>query len=105
MRALRNRRDDLADVHAVLDDGVAGLVVAQRNLVADGNVVLRLDLDFLVLVHDPADKRLAGLDALHYDDAYAVALVVHDEMNHCGSPLRLDWSAESRPGREPGSTI
>jgi len=32
---------------------------------------------------------LAGLDALDHDDADAIALVMHDEMNHCGSPLGL----------------
>ena len=38
--------------------------------------------DFLVVLHDPADQLLARLHALDDDDADAVALLVHHEMNH-----------------------
>src|SRR5262245_53226084 len=84
--ALGDRRHDLADVDAVLDDGVARLVVLQSQLVADRDVALRDDADVLVVFHDPAGQLLAGLDPLDHDDAYAVALLVHYEMDHCGTP-------------------
>src|SRR3989442_4927094 len=71
-----------SDVDAVLDDRVALAIVLQRELVADGNVVPRHDLEVLVVFHDPAGEMLAGLDAFHDDDADAVALLVHHQMNH-----------------------
>src|SRR3954467_908556 len=80
--ALGDRLHDFADIDPVLDDAIALAVVAQRELVADGNVVLRHDFDIPVLFHDPAVDMLAGLDALHDDDADAVAFLVHHEMNH-----------------------
>jgi hypothetical protein len=41
-----------------------------------GIVGLRLDGEVLVLVHDPAGQLVAGLHALHHDDADRVVLVV-----------------------------
>src|SRR4051812_48032205 len=82
MLAAGNRPHHFADVDAVLDDGVALAVVAQRELVADGNVVLRHDFEVLVLFHDPSVDMLPGLHSLDDDDADAIALLVHHEMNH-----------------------
>src|SRR5687767_8881862 len=87
MLALRNGLHHLADVHAVLDYGVARLVVAQRDLVADRDVALRLHFDVFVVFHDPAGERLPGLHALDHDDANAVAFLVHHEMNHSAAIL------------------
>src|SRR5215510_2747986 len=72
----------LADVEPVLDDGVALIDGLRGDLVADGDVRERLDLDGRVVLHHPADELLAGLDAL--DDGYAdaVLLVVNEKMNH-----------------------
>src|SRR5260221_3193560 len=80
--ALADRLHHFADVDAVLDHRVAHLVIAQRQLVAHRNVALRGDLEVLVVLHDPALERLAGLDAFHHDDADAVAFLVDNEMNH-----------------------
>jgi hypothetical protein len=81
--ALGDGLHHLADVDAVLDDGVALSIVLQRDLVADRDVVLRDDLDLLVIFHDPAGEVLAGLDPFDDDDTDAVAFLVHHEMNHC----------------------
>src|SRR5690348_8027919 len=71
-----------SDVDAVLDDGVAFAIVAQRELVADGDVVPRHHLDVLVVFHDPASEMLAGLYSFHDDDTNAVAFLVHHKMDH-----------------------
>jgi hypothetical protein len=83
MFALADRLHHLANVDAVLDDGVARLVIAQRDLVADRDVALGADFDVLVVLHDPAVERLAGLHSLDDDDADTVAFFVHHEMDHC----------------------
>src|SRR5882757_8146867 len=77
-----DRCDRAADIDAVLDHGVVLLQRFDGELVADRNVGDRLDLDLLVLVHDPADHVLALLNTLDHDDAHGVALVVHHEVNH-----------------------
>src|SRR5262245_11384909 len=84
MLSLLDRRDDFADVDAVLDHAVAGLVILERDLVPDRDIALRLDLDVLVVFHDPAGELLACLDAFDDDDADAVAFFVDNEMNHRG---------------------
>src|SRR6266853_1037641 len=71
-----------ADVHAVFDHGVAALELADRELVAYGDVALRPDLDLPVLVHDPSVQLLPRLHALHDDHPDGVVLIVHHEMNH-----------------------
>src|SRR6266481_9458321 len=75
-------RNGAPDVHAVLDYGVVALELSDRELVADGDIVLRTDLDVLVLVHDPADQLLPCLHALDDDHSDGVVFVVHYEMNH-----------------------
>src|SRR3954470_19007971 len=87
MLAHLDRRDRLADVDAVLDHGRAARERPDGQLVADGNVALGLDLEVLVLVHDPAIELLAGLHALDHDDADRVVLVVDHEMDHCRAPV------------------
>src|SRR5512139_320882 len=82
-----NVLDGLPDIHAVLDDRVAGLDALDRQLVADRDVRLRVELDHLVLVHDPAVEAGAGLQALHHHNTHAVALVMDDEVDrHRASP-------------------
>ena len=83
MLAGLDRRHHLAHVDAVLDDGVAHRHVAQRDLVADRDVLPGVDHHGLVLVHDPAVERHAGLHAFHDDHGHGVARVVQYEMNHC----------------------
>src|SRR6185436_10665650 len=87
MLAFADRLHHLADIDAVLDHGVAGLVVPERDLVADRDVALRRDLEVLVVFHDPAGERLAGLDAFHHHDAYTIAFFMHHEMDHRGAIL------------------
>src|SRR2546423_6615279 len=105
MLAPGDRSHHFADVDAVLDDRVALAVVAQRELVADGNVVLRHDFEVLVLFHDPAVDMLPGLHAFHDDDADAVALLVHHEMNHAlpAKTKGLFYAHARRPPLPAGS--
>src|SRR6266851_213966 len=77
-------RNGAPDVHAVLDHGVVALELSDRELVADGDIVLRMDLDVLVLVHDPAGQLLPRLHALDDDHSDGVVFIVHYEMNHRG---------------------
>jgi hypothetical protein len=80
-----------ADVHAVLDDRLALLDGPDRQLVADRDVRLRVELDHLVLVHDPAGELRAGPQALHDHHADRIALVVDDEVDRhraASSPAR-----------------
>src|SRR5665647_618803 len=44
----------LANIDAVLDDGIAFFHRLDGKFVPDRNVAGRLELDFLVLIHDPA---------------------------------------------------
>src|ERR1041385_5065884 len=94
--ALGGRLHHFADVDAVLDDGLALAVVLKRELVADGNVVPRHDLDIFVVFHDPASEMLTSLDAFHDDDADAVAFLVHHKMDHA-----LTWGRKAYSIRMP----
>src|SRR6516225_9518610 len=67
-------------VVAVFQDGIAGLDVLERDLVAERYRVKRFELDRLVGFHDPARHLLAGLDALDHHNANRVGLVVDNEM-------------------------
>src|SRR4051812_2102548 len=90
MLPLGDGSDHLADVDPVLDDRVAGAVVLERHLVADRNIARRRDGDVLVVFHDPAVERLTGSYAFDDDDADAVALFMHHEMDHgCSGHLCL----------------
>src|SRR5688572_25425701 len=82
MLAALDRGDDFADIDAVLDHAVAGLMVLQRDLVTDRDIALGGYLDVLVVFHDPAAQRLAGLNTFDHDDADTVAFLVNHEMNH-----------------------
>src|SRR6266581_7810829 len=75
-------RNGATDVHAVLDHRVATLEFADRELVAYGNVALRTDLDFPVLVHDPSGQLLPCLHTLDDDHSDGAVFIVHHEMNH-----------------------
>src|ERR1041385_422281 len=99
--ALADGLHHLADVDAVFDDRIADLVVLERELVADGDITLRYHLYVLVVFHDPALERLAGLDALHHHDADAVAFLVDHEMNH----LRALLYSQVRSLCEPGAFL
>src|SRR5688572_18158335 len=90
--------DGLADVEAVLDDGVALPDVPRGDLVSDGDVIERLDLDGGIILHHPAGKLLAGLDAFDHGDTYGVLLVMNQNMDHfdsCEQPVQratgMDW--------------
>ena len=71
-----------ADIDAVLDDGIAHLVVLERNLVADRDIALRRHGDVFIVFHDPAGERLPGLHAFDHDDTHAIAFFMHHEMDH-----------------------
>jgi len=75
-------RHDLAHVDAVLQHGVTDGHVLQRDFVADRNVLLGLDIDRLVRIHDPAGHVGAGLHAFDHHDSHGVARVVQYEVNH-----------------------
>ena len=91
--------DRAADIHAVLDDGVARPDRPDRQLVADRDVRPGVELDHLVLVHDPAIQACAGLQALHHHHAHTVALVMDDEMDrHLLPPVACVPSVSRRLG-------
>src|SRR6266542_5277021 len=56
-----DRSHDLADVHAVLDDGVADIHILESNLVSQRDVVSAGQVDGAVLVEDQPGQRLPGL--------------------------------------------
>ena len=82
MLALADRLHDLADVHAVLDDGIADGHVFQRHLVADRNVLAALEFDGAVFVENQAGEFRSGADTLNDDDGDAVVGVVQYAMDH-----------------------
>ncbi|SPC16185.1 hypothetical protein CO2235_30107 [Cupriavidus oxalaticus] len=77
-----DRRHYLADVDAVLVDGVVGIHVAQRHLVADGDRLQRGHGHDLVLIHDPGVQPGAGLDPFHHGHGHGVLGVVQHYVNH-----------------------
>jgi hypothetical protein len=70
------------DVDAVLDDGVVLSEIDDGELVPDGNVVLRVDLDVPLLIHDPAVEAVTGGDSFDNNDSDGVVFVMNDEMEH-----------------------
>src|SRR6516165_1051397 len=83
--------DHLADVFAVLDDGVARPERAQRYLVTDRNVLRGLERDGLVGLGDDAEHLGATLQPLDDDDADVVLRTVNQEvrLGHGFSPRVL----------------
>ena len=86
--ALADRLHDLADVDAVLDDGVADRHVLQRDLVADRDVLRALERDRPVLVQDESGQRRSGLDAFDDHDGDRIVGIVQYAMNHVGIPRK-----------------
>ena len=76
MLALTDGFDNLPDIGAVLEDGVADIQILESDLVPDRNVIENLERNGLVLFHDPASQFLTGLHAFHGDDADAVAALL-----------------------------
>ena len=76
MLALTDGFDNLPDIGAVLEDGVADIQILESYLVSDRNVIENLERNGLVLFHDPASQFLTGLHAFHGDDADAVAALL-----------------------------
>ena len=76
MLALTDGFDNLPDIGAVLEDGVADIQILESDLVSDRNVIENLERNGLVLFHDPASQFLTGLHAFHGDDADAVAALL-----------------------------
>ena len=63
-------------------DGIAASKRPDRELVPDRDVLRRPQIELRVLLHDPARQGLARLHAFDHDDADAVLLVVHYEIDH-----------------------
>ena len=78
--------DDLADIRAVFDDGIALLHGLDRKFVSDRYVARCLELDVLVLIHYPAANFIPRLNALNNDYADTVALVMYNKIYHSDSP-------------------
>ena len=76
MLALTDGFDNLPDIGAVLEDGIADIQILESDLVSDRNVIENLERNGLVLFHDPASQFLTGLHAFHGDDADAVAALL-----------------------------
>ena len=76
MLALTDGFDNLPDIGAVLEDGVADIQILESDLVPDRNIIENLERNGLVLFHDPASQFLTGLHAFHGDDADAVAALL-----------------------------
>jgi len=85
--ARRNVGHGLADVLAVLPDRVARLDVLERDLVADRDVVLRLQPEIGIVVRDDAEHVGSGLEAFHHDDSDRVLPIMYEELwNSHGVP-------------------
>jgi len=80
--ALGDRLHHLADVHTVLDDGVAHRQVLQRDLVAEGYVLHAGQRDGAIFVEDEAGQRRPGLDAFDDDDRDRIGRIVQYAMDH-----------------------
>jgi hypothetical protein len=56
----------------------------------DRDIRLGVEGDHLILIHDPAIQRLAGLDPFNNNDADGIAFVMHTEMHgHAGKSSLL----------------
>ena len=78
--------DDLADVFAVFDDGVADLHIDQGDFVADGDVGERGDGEFAVVFCGYTEHVGAALQAFDDDDGDVVFGVVREHVGglwHC----------------------
>jgi hypothetical protein len=82
--ALGDVGDDLADVLAVLDGGVARLEVLQRDLVADGHIGAGGQAEGGIVMGDAAQHVGAGGQALDHDDADIVGLVMDQQVRDFG---------------------
>jgi hypothetical protein len=72
--------DDLADVLAVFDGGVALLQVLQRDLVADRHIALGGQAEGGIVVGDAAQHVGAGGQALDHDDPDIVGLFMDEKV-------------------------
>src|SRR5689334_25114326 len=68
MLARLDRRDDLADVDAILDHRIAHVQVLEGNLVSERDVLRAAQIDRPVLVEDQSGQRLSGLDAFRSEE-------------------------------------
>src|SRR6266571_7704592 len=83
-----DRRDDFADVDAVLDDGVTHIHIFQCDLVAKRDVLGAGQRYGAVLVENQPGQGLPGLHALGDDDGDGIPGVMQNIMNHSAAPLR-----------------
>ena len=81
MLALTDGFDNLPDIGAVLEDGIADIQILESDLVPDRNIIENLERNGLVLFHDPASQFLTGLHAFHGDDADAVAVFMNQKLH------------------------
>jgi hypothetical protein len=81
--ALLDVGDGLADVVAVFDDRVALLDVIKRNLVSDGHVHLRLQLEGGIVGRDDAQHVGARGQSFDHDNAHRVFCIVNQQLRHC----------------------
>src|SRR5690242_16821774 len=81
-----DRSDHLADVDAVLDDGVAHAHVLQGDLVTERDILRARQADRAVLVQDETGQGLSRLDPFDHHDGHGIARVVQDTMDHSTAP-------------------
>src|SRR3569833_561476 len=82
--AFADRRDYAADVLAILHDRVAYREVAQRDLVADGHVMVGYGAQLAVILRHDAQQFGPCLEAFDDDDTDVVAMIMYQQMR-CGS--------------------
>ena len=97
MFALADRRDHFADILAVFGDRIADLKIRQRNLVADGHIVVTRQLEIgIIMGHDAGHVR-AGFQI--FDDNHAdIVLVVMDQQVR-DTQRNLQRNSDRRLGR------
>src|SRR5438132_4226998 len=103
--------DDLADVDAILDDGVADIHILESDLVSQRNVLNAGQGDRAILVEDQAGQRLSSLNALDNDDGDRILGIVKNTVNHAllscpigHLPIKAWYRGASAPGNRGGAT-
>jgi hypothetical protein len=78
--AFGNVCDDPANVLTVLDHGGTGFEVLQRNLVADGDVLLHCEPEIRVIGGNHAEHPAARCEAFNDNDADIVRAIMNEQL-------------------------